>query len=81
MTKDKSKKVPIDSEALYALIKSKTSIRKLGPATGFNEKTIRRGLKEGRMSAWLVMMLGIELGVDPRTIGNFEAYGEKLLLP
>lgn len=81
MSNDKSKKVPINSEVLYALIKSKTSIRKLGPAIGFNEKTIRRGLKEGEMSAWLVMMLAVELDVDPRTIGDFEAYGEKLRLP
>ena len=79
MTKDKSKKVPINSEVLYALIKSKTSIRKLGPATGFNEKTIRRGLKEGKMSVLLVIMLSIMLEVDPRTIGNFNTYGEMLL--
>lgn len=81
MTNNKSKKVPINSEVLYALIKSKTSIRKLGPATGFNEKTIRRGLKEGKMSAFLVIMLSIMLDVDPRTIGDFNAYGETLLLP
>lgn len=71
-------KVPINEKVLYELIESKTSIRKLGPAIGCNEKTIRRGLKDKALSLSLVILLGRELQVDPEEFADFNAFYESL---
>lgn len=78
MANKKTIKVPINGEVLYALVKSKTSIRKLGPTIGYSEKTIRRGLEDKEMSIALVFLLGKELGVDPKEFADFDTYNELL---
>lgn len=78
MSRKRMCKVPINSKVLYALIESKTSIRKIGPAVGCNEKTIRRGLKDEELSLSIVILLGRELGVDPEVFSDFDVFYEKL---
>ena len=69
-------KVSIDDNVLRELIRTKTSIRKLGPMIGHNEKTIRRGLKEKEMSLELVALLAAVLEVDARTFADLKSYWE-----
>lgn len=71
-------KVPVNSQRLYSLIKERTSIRKLGPAIGYDEKTIRTGLKDGRMAIELVYMISAYLNVNPRCFADFDEYMELL---
>ena len=78
MSRMKMCKVPINSKVLYALIESKTSIRKLGPTVGCNEKTIRRGLKDGELSYDIVILLGRELGVDPDVFADLDTFYKNL---
>lgn len=76
---NKSKvKVPINREVLYSKIKEKTSIRQIGPTIGYNEKTIRRGLIDGELSIEVVILLGLELRVDPNIFADFNEYKKRL---
>ena len=56
----------IDADRLRTLIKERTSIRAIGRAGVYNEKTIRRGLSDGYMSAELIFYLAyvLEVSVD-----------------
>lgn len=76
---NKKIKVPINSKLLYAVIESKTSIRKLGPMIRCNEKTIRRGLKEREISFELVEKLSRVLEVDATLFADLETFWKKLL--
>lgn len=68
-------KVSIYDDILRELIRiKKTSIRKLGPMIGHNEKTIRRGLKEKEMSLELVALLAAVLEVDARIFADLPSY-------
>lgn len=78
MARKKTNKVQINSKVLYALIESKTSIRKIGPTIGCNEKTIRRGLNDKEMSLSLVILLGRELHVDPAVFADLDTFYERL---
>lgn len=71
-------KVPIHDEILRKLIKTKSSIRKLGPMIGHNEKTIRRGLNEKEMSLELVALLAAALKVDARTFADLSSYWDTI---
>lgn len=77
MARTKTKKVTINSEKLRKLIKTKrVTIEYLGPAVGYNEKTISRGLKDGQMSASLVMLIALVLRVDPNEFAYWKEYCE-----
>ena len=67
-------KVPINKDVLYSEIKRKTSISKIGPAIGYSEKTIRRGLVDGYLSIEIVALLGLELNIDPKVFADFDTY-------
>ena len=59
----KGHKRRIDADRLRTLIKERTSIRAIGRAGVYNEKTIRRGLSDGYMSTELIFYLAYVLWV------------------
>lgn len=77
MARTKTKKVTINSDKLRKLIKTKqATIAGLGLVVGHNERTIRRGLKDGQMSASLVMLIALVLRVDPNEFAYWKEYCE-----
>lgn len=54
----------INGEKLKNVIHEWTSIREFGPIIGYNEKTIRRGIKSGEISMGLALAIANEFGIS-----------------
>jgi hypothetical protein len=75
------RKLVIDSDKLRKAIKDKkTSIRKLGPAIGYSDKTISRGLKDGMISLELAVVIGRHLQVNITDFAVLSTDEEKLFV-
>ncbi len=75
------RKLVIDSDKLRKAIKDKkTSIRKLGPAIGYSDKTIGRGLKDGLISLELAVTIVRYLQINITDFAVLSTDEEKLLV-
>lgn len=72
-------KVGIDSEKLRQIIMNKNlSIRKIGKDGVYSEKTIRRGIEDGKFTVDVVSYLAWYLNVMPESFADIDRYFENL---
>ena len=66
--KQKRHTMKINGEKLKNMIHEWTSIRKFGPIIGYDEKTIRRGIKSGEISIGLAVAIAGFFGINIYTL-------------
>lgn len=71
-------KVPIDRDLFMDAINARNiSIRRLGPLIGYNERTIRRHLKDGYMTTRIILDICRILDIRPTWIIDSKTSNER----